>query len=263
VGPERTEDSPDGRLFISRFVADQRSEAPAAAYVGASNGDHPQYFDIFHAAMESIGVRERVIVRSEPGPAELDSLRRADIILLAGGDPRRGWRVMEKNGVRDAIAARYYEGAVLCGISAGAVQLGIGMPVEIDDGPPALLNTFRFVPCFIDVHDEEGRWGKLERTVASSGARCRGIGIPRGGGMIFDSEDNSIEPIRRPLEECSVIDRSVARRLLFPEPPSGMGSRADFDSDQGGTANGGNGELLQGLPRVGVSKIQRMERERR
>jgi len=251
----------DGRLFIERLLDDLETDSPKAAYIGAANGDNPQFFDLFQASMEAIGVRDCMMVRSDPSATEVGFLRSAALILLAGGDPVRGWRVIEANGVRDAVAGRYYEGAVLCGVSAGAIQLGFGVYAAGENGPPKVLGTFRFVPCVIDVHDEEGRWKNLERAVSAVGPTVKGIGIPGGGGMVFHSEDNSIEPIRRPLQELSIAGVTVADRLLFPASTSNDVSTnpgKDYEG-QGGNANGGNGELLQSLPRVGLSEVQRME----
>jgi hypothetical protein len=207
-----------GRSFLERCLADLDSGAPKAVYIGASNGDERSFFEIFEAAMESIRVQDPVMVHSNPTDGELRSLREADLILLAGGDPVRGYRLMESSGVREAVAERYYAGAMLFGVSAGAVQLGLGVPEARERGSqPAILGMFRFVPCLIDVHDESSRWEKLSESVGSIAPPVRGIGIPRGGGMIFDSEDNSIEPIRRPLEELTQEGGAVTRRFLFPE----------------------------------------------
>jgi hypothetical protein len=215
------------RLFLERCLRDLDFDRPKAAYIGASNGDERPFFEIFEAAMESIGVQDRVMVRSEPSEQELRSLREATVIVLAGGDPVRGFRVMESNGVRDAVAERYYAGAVLIGVSAGAIQLGIGTAAPREAGTnPAILGMFRFVPCLIDAHDEDGRWEKLSETVGLLASTTRGIGIPRGGGMVFHSEDNSIEPIRKPLEECSYANGAVRRKLLFPETTSEDGRSA-------------------------------------
>jgi hypothetical protein len=244
----------DGRLFLERLLGELDSVAPKAAYIGAANGDEPQFFEIFRAAMEAIGILDCAMVRSDPSVEQMEFLRGADLIVLAGGDPVRGFRVIEANGVRDAVASRYYEGAVLCGVSAGAMQLGIGVHSGEDEGTARFLGMFRFVPCVIDVHDEEGRWERLERAVTSLGPTVKGIGIPRGGGMIFHSEDNSVEPVRRPLSECSLSGTTVTQRLLCPESTATRASTglAKGREGQGGNGNGGNGELLQSLPRLRV-----------
>ena len=38
---------------------------------------------------------------------------------------RRGWTAFEETGLKDKLMERYYAGALLIGISAGAIQLGL------------------------------------------------------------------------------------------------------------------------------------------
>lgn len=113
-----------------------RDKPLSATYIGASNGDRPEFYDIFEAAMEAIGVTERRMIASSFGPADRAFLDGAHLIVLAGGDVQRGWNTFEKTGMKDAILDRYAKGAVLVGISAGAVQLGrygiIGTPRSTD-----------------------------------------------------------------------------------------------------------------------------------
>jgi cyanophycinase-like exopeptidase len=42
--------------------------------------------------------------------------------LLAGGDVLYGFTVIESSGMRETIVARHRAGAVLLGVSAGAMQ---------------------------------------------------------------------------------------------------------------------------------------------
>lgn len=200
----------DERPFLSRLF-DGVAGAPRAAYIGASNGDRAESYDLFCAAMELVGVRDRLLVRSEPSEHERRFLERADVILLAGGDPVMGFRVIEENGVKDIVALRYAEGACLCGVSAGAVQLGSGLCS--DDS--RWVSTYGFVPWVVDVHDE-GRWEGLSRALRLRGVGSRGIGIPLGGGMVFDRERAAVEPIRRPLRDFTLCGATVEERLLAP-----------------------------------------------
>lgn len=216
---------PSETRFLERLRDDV--EGPRkAAYIGASNGDQPEFFSIFQAAMEGIGIRDSRMVLSEPSDEQRASLEEADLILLAGGDPVRGWRVMERNGVWETVARRYYEGAVLCGVSAGAIQLGWTAYTRDgrgDDSPPRAVATSRFVPCVIDVHDEANGWRGLQRAVRKLEPGVKAIGIPSGGGLVFHSEDNSIEPLRRPLHEFTASGEPLEEHLLFP-----AGENIDF-----------------------------------
>src|SRR5258708_4468494 len=114
------------RLFTERMREDLDSTEPKAAYLGASNGDEPQFYSIFEPAMEPIGVSQRRMIPARPSNEDLAFLQSADLVLLAGGNVEQGWRAFEQNGVKDLISRRRYDSVVLVGISAGAVQLGLG-----------------------------------------------------------------------------------------------------------------------------------------
>src|SRR6185369_13424437 len=121
-------------LLIERVV--KTRERLKAAYIGASNGDDPDFYALFVSAMEAAGIFDcRMILTTEP---DLKFLNDADVILLAGGDVELGWRTFLSNGLDQHIVRRHSEGASLIGISAGAVQLGLaGLPA---DG--SLIETF-------------------------------------------------------------------------------------------------------------------------
>src|SRR6185369_4399235 len=108
------------RLVLERVL----KERPKAAYIGASNGDNPDFYAIFVAAMEGFGIFDCRMIPSAISEADLSFLNDADIILLAGGDVALGWRTFVTNGLDNHIVRRYSERATLIGISAGAVQLG-------------------------------------------------------------------------------------------------------------------------------------------
>ena len=118
-----------GRRFLDRarelIVAAETEKTPKAAYLGASNGDAPEFYDLFVGAMAEIGIRDCRHVPSDPTAEDLAFLDEADLVLLAGGDVRQGWEIFQKTGLKDRIVQRYYAGAVLVGVSAGAVQLGL------------------------------------------------------------------------------------------------------------------------------------------
>ncbi|ATA28381.1 hypothetical protein MLM_1839 [Mycobacterium lepraemurium] len=172
-----------------------RDKPLSAAYIGASNGDRPEFYDIFEAAMEAIGVTERRMIASSFGPADRAFLDGAHLIVLAGGDVHLGWNTFEKTGMKDAILDRYAKGAVLVGISAGAVQLGrygiIGTPPEHQ-----LLDVFNLVPAVIDTHDERTGWARLSQAIQSLEGAAVGVGIPSGGAIMH--ADGTLEPLRRP-----------------------------------------------------------------
>jgi cyanophycinase len=184
-----------GRLFIERLVT---QAALKAAYVGASNGDNPDFYSIFVAAMEGVGVSDCRMISSALSEADLAYLDDADVILLAGGDVELGWRTFVANGLSKHIVRRYFEGATLIGISAGAVQLGLGGLAA--DG--SLIETFQLVPFVIGAHEESDNWKTLRELLRLSPLKTRAIGLPTGGGAIYH-EDQTLEALRHPLVELS------------------------------------------------------------
>lgn len=206
------------RLFLETIRALLDSPAPRAAYLGASNGDNPEFYTIFQGAMEGIGITDTRMIPTDPSDEDRAYLEQADLILLAGGDVELGWQAFEWSGVREIVVRRYYAKAVLMGVSAGAVQLGlVGWPAEGPAGTEDLIDTFKFVPYIIDAHAERDEWEHLRRAVRLMGESVQGIGIPTGGGVIYHP-DHSLEAVRHPCHELALRDGQTVRSLIFPAP---------------------------------------------
>ncbi len=217
------------RLYLERLRdlmiedLDDPSRPLAAAYFGASNGDAPEFYDLFLAAMDGIGIRNCRHIPARLGSDDLAYVEQADLLLFAGGDVRRGWDAFDANDLAEKIFARYYAGALLVGISAGAVQLGIK---GLDEGSDRLFDTFRVVPFVIDAHAEPD-WPNLHRMLPRAGEHVKGIGIPTGGGLVYHP-DYSLEPIRHPATEVQInAEGKAVQTLLLPgegpfehEPPA-------------------------------------------
>lgn len=203
-------------LFLNRIrdCIDQNKNNIKAAYIGASNGDDPAYFDIFHHAMEQIEIINCRMIPSKPTTGDIDFLNLSDLILLAGGDVKKGWNIFMKNGLYKTITERYYEGAVIIGVSAGAVQLGL-KGGYYEDNQHNLIDTFKIVPFIIDVHDERNEWENLKINVKNGNDYCKGFGIPSGGGAIF-YPDWSMEAVRHSLTEVFIENNKVKYSLIIP-----------------------------------------------
>jgi cyanophycinase len=206
------------RLLLEAALDGLARDLPlSAAYIGASNGDRPEFYEIFEAAMDAIGITDRRMVDSSFGPDDRAFLQRAQLIVLAGGDVRLGWNTFEKTGMKDVILDRYTKGAVLVGISAGAVQLGRYGIVETRYSPDTeLLDVFKLVPVVVDTHDERAEWARLSRAIHSLQGAATGLGIPSGGGVIVHT-DTTIEPLRRPAHEFRFEGTRVVHSLLYAE----------------------------------------------
>lgn len=210
-----------GRLLLETAIEGLAGDsAPSAAYIGASNGDRPEFYWIFEAAVDAIAIANRRMIDSSFGPDDRDFLKRAQLVVLAGGDVRRGWNTFEKTGMKDVILDRYAQGAVLVGVSAGAVQLGrYGIVEAKRAGATELLDVFNLVPVVIDTHDERAEWARLSRTIRSLEGAATGLGIPSGGGVVVHP-DSTIEPLRRPAHEFRFDGTGVIHALLCADDDS-------------------------------------------
>ncbi len=188
------------------------------AYIGASNGDLPEFYSIFEAAMDIAGVPDRRMIRAAFASDDQDFLRHADLIVLAGGDVERGWKAIVESGMREQIAARHAQGAALIGISAGAIQLGAHAVLPRGPGSQELGVMLGLVPFIVDVHDEAQDWAQLAGAIELLEGAARGIGIPRGGGLV-SHPNGSIEALRHAAYEFSFEERALRRALLVPVPP--------------------------------------------
>jgi peptidase E len=205
----------EGQLFLDSVRSVLQTETPKAAYVGASNGDDPEFYGIFEAAMAGIGIQDCRHISASLPEEDISFVNQADLILLAGGEVEKGWQVFEENGLKETIPRRYYEGSLLIGISAGAVQLGwYGWP-EGKLSANTIFDTFKLVPFIVSAHDEGREWESLKDAVEISRGIVRGIGIPAGGGLIFHV-DQTVEPIRHPLFEVVRQDDKIGHSLVFP-----------------------------------------------
>jgi cyanophycinase-like exopeptidase len=171
--------------------------------------------------MDTVGWSDRRMISATFEPAERAFLERAQLILLAGGDVRLGWNALERTGMKDIILSRYAQGAVLIGISAGAVQLGRHAILETPESSGSeLVNMLNLAPAVIDVHDEQGEWARLSGAVHLLEGTVTGLGIPTGGGVRVHP-DTTVEPLRHPAHEFVFDGARVTHSLLYPPATRG------------------------------------------
>jgi cyanophycinase len=207
------ERSAAGTRFLDDIVMNANSKRPSVAYIGASNGDNRSFYqDIFLPAFESFEVGERRLIVSRPSADDNLFLAQADIILLAGGSVEKGWNIFAENGFQSLIAERYRRGALLLGISAGAVQLGYGGLTEDES---AVIPTFGFLGLYVGVHEEREDWKSLRLALSLQNPPVHGIGIPSGGGVMFYAGD--LYPIRKPLFEIEIGVMGRREGEIYPQ----------------------------------------------
>ena len=184
-----------------------------AAYIGASNNDNPQFYEIFQAAMQQVEITACRMIKSTPGADDDKFLKDAALILLAGGDTEKGWGIIKQNGWDEIIRDRYTKGAILIGVSAGAVQLGV-KAYNKSGKKLSGFYTLQLVPFIIDVHANDS-WHNLRKQVELDGGQLKGYGIPFGAGVIF-YPDMSIEAVRYSCTEVTTKDEVVSESIILP-----------------------------------------------
>jgi len=199
--------------LVERIRADLDTANPKAAYVGASNADQPEFYSLFVAAMEGMGITNCRMIPTQPSREDFLFMEEASLILLAGGDVELGWRAFEQNGLKDLIPRKRFDGALLVGISAGAIQLGLGSLSNA--AQPKQISMFRFAPFYIGAHDEKNDWWDLRALVNLSPSDARGIGLSTGGGAVYYL-DGTLEPIRKPLIEIVKQDSQISESFIGP-----------------------------------------------
>jgi cyanophycinase-like exopeptidase len=157
------------------------------------------------------------MITAEPSAQERAYLESADVIVLAGGEVERGWRAFQASGVCEIVERRYHAGAVIIGISAGAVQLGSAGWQE--DDPGEVFHTWGLAPFVVDAHAEDDDWASLKTAVRARGHGERGVGIPRGGGVIL-YPDHTLQAVRRAAYEVSVVGEDLVQAVILP--PEGV-----------------------------------------
>jgi hypothetical protein len=164
----------------------------AAAYLGASNGDAPEFFELFRAAFDAVDVRDcRHVVAAAASDADRAFLARAQLVMLAGGDPARGWDAFARAGLVAHLRAHHGRGGVFAGVSAGAMQLGLAA-----GACPAPRGALGLVPYLVGAHDEPA-WDALRAALDATPDARAALGIPAGGGVVAWS-DGAFEAVRRP-----------------------------------------------------------------
>jgi len=206
-------------LFLNRikklFSGDIKDIEIKAAYIGASNNDNPQYYEIFQMAFQQIDIHNCRMIKSDPDSEDTTYLKNSDIILLAGGDAEKGWDTIQRNGWDRIITERYTNGAILIGISAGAIQLGKQEFKEQGDTKKNKdLKSLQLVPFIIDVHSDD-LWQGLKEHLLSEGNGAQGIGIPKGAGLAYQSNE-PLKPIRFSCIEFHNINNRIHQSFIEP-----------------------------------------------
>lgn len=118
----------DGELIHSRAISAIVDESPIA-FVPAAQPDDPTYGAAFLSHYAELGAPPGYVVpitdqASARDPANYRRLARASLVFIGGGDALQLLQTLDGTPAVEAIAEAFDSGAVIVGVSAGAMTLG-------------------------------------------------------------------------------------------------------------------------------------------
>lgn len=165
---------------------------PSVAWIGAAHGDTPGGFERTRALLAKRYGATVLHAHADRVDEARQIVSGADLVYLGGGDVRLLTDRLRAAGLDEALRRRHADGAVVLGVSAGAIGL---TPAWIDfpdeEGPPVRFPCLGAVAVAVDVHDEESDWEELRALLAAwaqeePDAVVAAYGIPTGGALELD-----------------------------------------------------------------------------
>ncbi|MCU1283511.1 MAG: peptidase, partial [bacterium] len=143
---------------------------PLVAWVGAANGDQRAWYErVAKVLRERYGAeveQARTVSDADLDPAETRALLdAATMIYIGGGDVSLLAERVRALGLDEQIRRRHAEGAMVVGVSAGAIGL-TRYWVQFPDDNLELEQPTRFacigaIGVAVDCHDEQSDWEEL------------------------------------------------------------------------------------------------------
>ncbi len=162
---------------------------PLVAWVGAANDDSLPWFERAAGVLQKRYGADMQRVRTSVADDTQRLVDEAPVIYLPGGDVSLLSERLRAHGLDERIRRRHAEGALVVGVSAGAIGLTRWWVEFPEDGRA----PYRF-PCIgaldvaVDCHDEESDWEELRALLAvwahdEPEAVVEAYGIPAGGAI--------------------------------------------------------------------------------
>lgn len=113
-------------LSIDKAIFEQsRKKKPKVLFIPTASEDNAEYCDAFRYQYETrlgCSVEELLLYRNRPSNRKIQMLiAKSDIIYVGGGNTLRMMKLWRQLGVDKALDKARKRGAVLCGLSAGAI----------------------------------------------------------------------------------------------------------------------------------------------
>jgi cyanophycinase len=162
---------------------------PLVAWVGAANDDSVTWFERAAKVLRARHGADMRMVRTTFADESQKLVDEARVIYLPGGDVSLLSERVRALGLDEQIRRRHREGALVVGVSAGAIGLTRHWIEFPEDGrAPYLIPCIGALELAVDCHDEESDWEELRALLdvwqrEEPGVRVDAWGIPAGGAL--------------------------------------------------------------------------------
>lgn len=191
--------------YVSEAIKSSGKTRPSVAFIGTANGDHPMAFERTSLMLKAGGAGKVTLAPLAERHRDVDKavkvISSCDVILISGGEVEDGMKGLPEE-IRKLLWARYEDGALFIGLSAGTIMMGSAWPHwddEDNDFDNAwLFDCIGFVPTIFDTHCEDEGWPELKKAVELREEGFTGYGIPAGGMVVYTPEGKM--EVTKPLD---------------------------------------------------------------
>jgi cyanophycinase len=173
--------------ILQAVFADIGVPSPTIAYVGAANGDNPEFYERMAGMLKQVARCRIVQAITCPDDADveiaLNTLKSADAVFVSGGDVEAGMEVLNKRGIAGVFTELYGQGRLLFGVSAGSIMLAkewVRWTDPEDESTAELFPCLGVAPVLCDTHGEGDDWEELKAAVQLCPGGALGYGITSG-----------------------------------------------------------------------------------
>lgn len=221
----------DENSAVDKYIAELcGKERPRFLFLPTASGDGGHYINAVKRSYKRLGCAADALclVRAEYSAEELESrVAAADIIYVGGGDPLRMMTVWERVGLIPFLKKAAERGAVMCGISAGAMCWFSSGYSDRDYYDPAIENpAYRLIDGlgFINAvccphYDEQGR-DSFDSACAAFA--LPGVALENDVALVFDGSEYSVvknDPAKKAWllksENGAVVKRGFENGFMF------------------------------------------------
>jgi cyanophycinase-like exopeptidase len=175
-------------------------DRPLALYIGAASGDDRQFGTALVEVLETAGARRvlwpKLTGRKKDRDRALEALEKVDLVFVGGGDVEAGVDALHDVDLCEPLHAAARRGAVLAGMSAGAIMLGerwVRWPnADAGDDEAETYACLGLVPCSFDTHGEGDDWSEARSFAAVRARELKKkvdvLGVPSGAALVIEAD---------------------------------------------------------------------------